>query len=101
VDAAAERALAELVRAVVSRDLDELHARVARLERELAAPRSFARAELDRQRRAAVLHARRQGLSIAMRLALGRLVRPPPALSAEPNVGSASSARASSVHRTE
>jgi hypothetical protein len=66
VDAAAETALAELVRAVVSRDLDELLARVERLERELAAPRSFHRRELERQRRAAVLHARAQGMSIAV-----------------------------------
>jgi Homeodomain-like domain len=59
----------------VSRELDELYARVDRIEHQLAAPRTFARAELDRQRRAAVLHARRQGLSIAMiasALGLGR-----------------------------
>lgn len=66
MDARAEQALAELVRGVVSRDLDELYTRLEHLERQLAAPRSFARDELDRQRRAAVLHARGQGLSIAM-----------------------------------
>lgn len=66
MDAAQRLALEELVRGVMSRDLDELLVRVERLERELAAPRSFARHELERQRRAAVLHARRQGLSIAM-----------------------------------
>jgi hypothetical protein len=65
MDAHAEHALAQLVRNVVSRDLDELHARIESLERELAAPRSFHRRELHRQRRAAVLHARRQGMSIA------------------------------------
>jgi AraC-like DNA-binding protein len=65
VDAAAHTALTEMVRATVSRDLDELHARVDALEQRLAAPRSFHRAELERQRRAAVLAARAEGLSFA------------------------------------
>jgi hypothetical protein len=75
MDSHAEMAFAELVRGVVSRELDELYARVDRIEQQLAAPRTFARAELDRQLRAAVLHARRQRLSIAMiasALGLGR-----------------------------
>jgi hypothetical protein len=37
VDVHAEMAFAEAVRSVVSRDLDELHVRVDRLEKELAA----------------------------------------------------------------
>jgi hypothetical protein len=42
--------------------LDDLAGRVEALEAQLPAPRSFSRRELDRQRRAAVLHARKQGL---------------------------------------
>jgi Homeodomain-like domain len=65
MDAAQRLALEQLCRHALAAELDELEARVAQLERRLG-PRSFARHELDRQRRAAVLHARRQGLSIAM-----------------------------------
>ena len=62
VDARAEMALAEMVRAVVSADLDELHARVEQLEQQLLEPRSFSYREHVAQRRWAVVELRASGL---------------------------------------
>ena len=74
MDAAAEQALADMVRAVVSRDLDELHARLAALEQQVASP-AFAYHEHLAARRQAVVALRQAGLSItkiARQLGLGR-----------------------------
>jgi DNA-binding NarL/FixJ family response regulator len=75
VDDHARLALAELVREVVSRDLDELHARLEALERQVAEGSVFAHREHLAQRRRAVVALRLTGLSIsavAERLGLGR-----------------------------
>jgi hypothetical protein len=66
VDERARAALVDLIRQTVSADLDELYVRLDRIERRIATSRSFAREELDRQRREAVRHARQRGLSISM-----------------------------------
>ena len=68
MDARAEMALAELVRAVVSRDLDELYTRLEHLERHLSTP-AFGYHEHVAHRRRVVVELRASGLSIA---AIGR-----------------------------
>jgi DNA-binding CsgD family transcriptional regulator len=73
VDARAEQALAELVRHVMSRDLDELYTRLERLERQLAPPVTRREYLEARKRRAAEL--RRSGLNtadVARRLGIAR-----------------------------
>jgi DNA-binding NarL/FixJ family response regulator len=62
VDARAELALREVIRSVVSADLDELHNRIDRLEQ---SGRSFSYTEHLVQRRRAVVELRAAGLSIA------------------------------------
>ena len=62
MDERAQAALAEMIRAVVGRDLDELYARLDRLEQ---SGRSFSYAEHVEQRRRAVVALRADGLSIA------------------------------------
>jgi DNA-binding NarL/FixJ family response regulator len=67
MDARAEMALREVIRSVVSRDLDELVVRLERLEQSLSP--SFTYREHVAQRRRVVVELRACGLSIA---AIGR-----------------------------
>jgi DNA-directed RNA polymerase specialized sigma24 family protein len=65
VDHAARDALNEMIRSVVSADLDELYTRLERVERHLPSARAFSYHEHVAQRRRVVVALRADGLSIA------------------------------------